>query len=334
MSAIHYARHFGKGRELHAYSIRRASKNIFDGANINIHEGDDSNWKCYFQYFKYCRKNKTGLFHLLNTGPVILLLTLLAGARHPVYHIHGTIYWNSIFKKTYLKTAWWLSSLFKVSVVSNSEHSSAIFREKVLPVEQHLIYNGFETGPFLENRSHRTRLERMGYAGRLYHGKNVDLVIRLFEEIAGEHPRLECWIAGDGPLRPALEAQASESLYADRVKFLGHVQDMASFFGSIDLFVFVSAYESFGNVLAEALLTGLPILTSDIPVFNEIHGGEEIFQLGNPSDYPLLREKFLKAVQQYPQLSARAYSLSGPVREKFNIEKHLQKIQALYEHTS
>ncbi|MBK7410541.1 MAG: glycosyltransferase [Saprospirales bacterium] len=256
---------------------------------------------------------------------------MLAGIRNPLYHIHGTIYWKKWYKKWYLKTAWMLSSLAKVTFIANSRHSASIFRREVLPIEPQVIYNGMELTPFLENRSMRKGLRRMGYAGRLQPGKNVDLVIRLFEEIAGDYPDLELHIAGEGALRPSLEAQAARGPYADRIHFLGWVQDVASFYGSIDLFVFLSAYESFGNVVAEALLTGLPVLTSDIPAFQEIFQEEDAFTLGAPGDYQALTLRFKDAIIQYPSLAQKAYQISEKIQEVFDIQNHLKAIEMLYE---
>ncbi|MCB9284864.1 MAG: glycosyltransferase [Lewinellaceae bacterium] len=331
LSVNHYINGYGDRRELFAYSLRNLDNTLYDDTKIHFQKGGAGQWQCYLQYFRYCRQYRDEIFHLLSVGPIILLLTLLAGIRNPVYHIHGTIYWKKWYKKWYLKAAWTLSSLSKVTFIANSRHSASIFHRDVLPVNPQVIYNGLEIGPFEKNRSQRTALRRMGYAGRLQPGKNVHLVIRLFEEIAGYYPDLELHIAGDGALRPSLEAQAQAGPYADRIHFLGWVQDVASFYGSIDLFVFLSAYESFGNVLAEALLTGLPVLTSDIPAFEEIHQGEKAFLLGDPDDYPTLKERFLDAVAQYPALAKKAYHLSESIQDVFDVQNHLEAIETLYE---
>lgn len=171
----------------------------------------------------------------------------------------------------------------------------------------------------------------MAYIGRLQPGKNVELVIRLFKEVAAEYPKLELHIAGDGALRRVLEREASQSPHRDRIKFHGWVTDIAGFYGSVDLFVFLSAYESFGNVLPEALLTGLPVLTSNIPVFEEIYGSESDFVLGDPERYDEIKENFRKALAGYPQLADDAFALSERMLQTFNIEHHLSEIENIYE---
>ncbi len=325
----YYTDRFYGQRELFVYSLRPVGNGLHE--RLDYDEGSDNNWSCYTRYFRYCRAHRKDLFHLMNSGPIILLLTLLAGVRNPVYHIHGTKYWKKWWSKLYLKTAWQLCALFRVRFIANSQYSADIFQREVLPVEPRVIYNGFHLSKFLEKRWLRARLRRMAYIGRLEHGKNAHLVIRLFEEIAGEMPELELHLAGIGNLRAELEQQARKSPYSDRIVFHGWVEDMASFYQSVDLFVFLSAFESFGNVLAEALLTGLPILTSDVPVFKEIHGGESAFCLGNPEHFSEIRKNFRRAIADYPELAQKAYAAAERLKNLFDLETHLKEIENTYE---
>lgn len=328
--AAYYTNRFEEDRSIHLYSLRSCENYITDSPGIQFQSGADTNWACYRDYFFYCRKHRNHIFHLLSTGPITLLIALLAGVRHPVYHIHGTKYWKTFKEKIYLKTAWLISSLFKVTYIANSQYSAGIFHQDVLPIKAKVIYNGFVTDTYLENRFLRQELRRIAYIGRLHPGKNVELVLRLFGEIAAQLPWLELHIAGDGMLREQLESQAQNSPYRDRIIFHGWVEDVASFYKSIDLFLFLSAYESFGNVVLEALLTGLPVLTSNIPVFEEIHGGESAFLLGDPGNYETLKRNFINAVANFPELAQKAYNLSAQIAGKFDIERHLTEIEALY----
>ncbi|MBK8923720.1 MAG: glycosyltransferase family 4 protein [Saprospirales bacterium] len=329
----YYAERFAAERKIYVYSLRYSENKVSDSGKAHFQSGTDHNWACYRDYFFYCRRYKGHIFHLLSTGPITLLLALLAGVRHPVYHIHGTKYWKTFAEKLYLKTAWLISSLFRVTFIANSRYSAGIFHRDVLSIKPKVIYNGFATGAYLEKRFLRPELRRIAYIGRLHPGKNVELVLRLFGEVAAQLPRLELHIAGDGMLREQLESQAQSSPYRDRIIFHGWVEDIASFYQSIDLFLFLSAYESFGNVVLEALLTGLPVLTSDIPVFEEIHGGESAFLLGDPGNYEALKGNFLNAVAHFPDLAQRAYNLGGQIAGTFDMEKHLTEIEAVYLNT-
>ena len=331
----HYSQHFCAKRKLYVYGIRPANVSIFDETKIEVRSGDEGKVRPYLQYFRYCRRYKNDIFHLQNGGPLILALTILAGVKNIVYHIHGTIYWRNNFQKLYLKSTWliakWLMRKAEVVFVANSRYSASIFIHKVMSVSLQVVYNGLEVSGFVKNKRLRTELKRIGYAGRLANGKNVDVVIRLFEEVAAAYPQVELHIAGDGTLRAELENLAAKSAFADRIKFLGFVKDIPAFYASVDLFVFLSAYESFGNVIAEALLTGLPTLTSNVPVFEEIYGQEKRFILGDPKEYETIVSRFREVMNDFPGLAEKAYRLSTSVEEQCSIENHLHQIESIYE---
>src|SRR3989475_8857984 len=71
--------------------------------------------------------------------------------------------------------------------------------------------------------------------------------------------------AGEGPLREQLEARARVLAVADRVRFLGFVNQsgLPSVYRACDVLVLASEYEPFGVVVNEAMLCGIPAIVSD-----------------------------------------------------------------------
>ena len=88
-------------------------------------------------------------------------------------------------------------------------------------------------------------------------------VLRAFSKAAVENSYLV--VAGDGPLRKQLEQEARSTGLAQRVRFLGFVNQtkLPSVYCSSDLFVLSSQYEAFGVVVNEAMLCGCPVIVSD-----------------------------------------------------------------------
>lgn len=72
-------------------------------------------------------------------------------------------------------------------------------------------------------------------------------------------------IAGEGPLRGALEALAVSLAISNRVRFIGFVNQtqLPGLYTSSDLLVLPSSYEAFGVVLNEASLCACAVLVSD-----------------------------------------------------------------------
>lgn len=94
------------------------------------------------------------------------------------------------------------------------------------------------------------------FAGRLAPEKRVDWLRPLLDAT----PDARLAIVGDGPARSDLE----EILSGTRTVFTGYLQgkDLSRAYASADLFVFPSASETFGNVVTEAMASGLPVVAA------------------------------------------------------------------------
>ena len=102
----------------------------------------------------------------------------------------------------------------------------------------------------------------IGVVARLIPQKGVQTFLRavVLLEKAGFLP--EVLIAGDGPSRDELEAISLELGLGDQVRFLGFVEDMASFYAALDLFVLPSLSEGMPLALLEAMAAGVPIVAT------------------------------------------------------------------------
>ena len=97
------------------------------------------------------------------------------------------------------------------------------------------------------------------YVGRLSPEKEVDVLIQSYLNIKKQSSRkFKMVIVGDGPDRKRLTEMASGS----DVIFTGSLtgQSLAQAYASADVFVFASQIETFGNVVLEAMASGLPVV--------------------------------------------------------------------------
>ncbi len=101
--------------------------------------------------------------------------------------------------------------------------------------------------------------------GRIHRKKGLDILINAFSALITEHPDAILLIAGpDGGELPSLRRQVVNSSLENRVFFVGELsgQDKIDFLANGDLFVLPSHDENFGNVYAESLAAGTPIVAS------------------------------------------------------------------------
>ncbi|TBW11820.1 glycosyltransferase family 1 protein [Azotobacter chroococcum subsp. isscasi] len=99
------------------------------------------------------------------------------------------------------------------------------------------------------------------HVGRLAPEKNLGLLGSSFRNLQAAHPqrRLRLVVVGDGPLRASLEQQWPEAHFCGMR--LG--EELATHYASGDLFLFPSLSETFGNVVLEALASGLGVVAYD-----------------------------------------------------------------------
>jgi glycosyltransferase involved in cell wall biosynthesis len=113
------------------------------------------------------------------------------------------------------------------------------------------------------------------FAGRLEGNKGVMELLSIYETLARESAGLELRIAGDGPLRGAMDDWVRGHGLADRVSFLGAIpqERIRTEMRRADLLIFPTHHENFPLTLIEASAVGLPFVTSDIMgIRGMVHG--------------------------------------------------------------
>jgi glycosyltransferase involved in cell wall biosynthesis len=97
------------------------------------------------------------------------------------------------------------------------------------------------------------------YVGRLSAEKNIGALVAAFRALAETGAHLV--LVGDGPARGELE----QALGRQRVTFTGYLsgEALATAYASADVFAFPSLTETFGQVVQEAMASGLPVVGFD-----------------------------------------------------------------------
>jgi glycosyltransferase involved in cell wall biosynthesis len=97
----------------------------------------------------------------------------------------------------------------------------------------------------------------IAYVSRIAPEKNVDYLARALAVVAAERPAVRILFVGDGPSRGVLQERIGAIAH-----FAGYRQgaDLADHYAAADLFAFSSLTETLGNVVLEAMSSGLPVV--------------------------------------------------------------------------
>ncbi|MDB4559353.1 glycosyltransferase [Planctomycetota bacterium] len=161
--------------------------------------------------------------------------------------------------------------------------------------------------------------------GRLHRSKGHGYLLEAMGEASGKVEGLRLLLVGDGDRRSALEVQIEELGLGPVVTILGHRSDAMEIVAASDGFVLASILEGFGLAVAEAMMLGVPVISTNLDAIQEVAG--TCGKLVAPRSPHALAEAIIALVREQPQ---RAQEGIDRVRARFDIEVVLRQYERLY----
>lgn len=214
----------------------------------------------------------------------------------------------------------------RIIAVSDGVRSDLVKRFGVKPARAQTIYN-----PFDIEKIQRSALEVPTFdlpkrfivsAGRLVKRKGFDDLLDAYAQTATGLPLC---ILGEGVERDALAARADALGLGERVRLLGYARNPFAILGRAEMFVSPSHCEGFPNAIAEAMVLGVPVISTDCPSgpgelldevetvgFTGVHAGKYglLVPVGRP-------DLLAQAIKQMSNPGVRKH-YSGRARERMN----------------
>lgn len=167
--------------------------------------------------------------------------------------------------------------------------------------------------------------------GRQDYQKGQRYLLEAMAKLVPTRPRLVLLIAGRaGDASQELERLRDLLDLKERVRFLGHREDVPEILAAADLFAFPSLYEGLPGAVIEAMAFGLPIVASDIdPVRETVEEGRSalLVKPAFPVDLASAIERLLE-----DRGAAHAYGRRGReiFEERFTLEQSMVRLMAFY----
>jgi glycosyltransferase involved in cell wall biosynthesis len=133
----------------------------------------------------------------------------------------------------------------------------------------------------------------IGSVGRMLQDENKRFsdLIKAFAIVCKTHSNVKLLLVGSGPEVEKYKKLSEELAISDKVIFTGYQSDVALYYRVMNIFVLVSAYEAFGLVLAEAMLSKLPVVATKVGGMKYIVDDTKTGFLVKPFDVNAIAEK-------------------------------------------
>ncbi|MDB6155341.1 MAG: rfaG [Chthoniobacteraceae bacterium] len=226
--------------------------------------------------------HREGFTELIISTPGPVGITALIAARilgirtSGIYHTDFPQYVRILTDDSALETLTWSYMKFfydqlDLIYVNSESYRHAWIERGIAPDKFRILPRGLDTTLFHPSRRDPGFWEKYGiapgspvllYVGRVSKEKDLDLIASMWSRLRkGEtrefSPSLA--IVGDGPYLKELQELLPDATFTGYLAGL----DLARAFASADLFLFPSTTDTFGNVVLEALASGLPNVVSD-----------------------------------------------------------------------
>ncbi len=243
----------------------------------------------------------------------------------------------------YINDTEWLLTYEASEVIVNSNYMrSELQRLFGLPFEKiNIVPNGVNLNLFdgVEKDYDFRRQYAMDnekiilFMGRLVYEKGVQNLIAAMPKILQNYHDAKLIIAGKGGMIDELRNQVKFLGIENKVYFTGHLsqKNVQKMYKCADISVFPSTYEPFGIVALEAMLSGTPVVVSDIGGLNEIvdHGvnGMKSYA-GNPNS---LADSILSLLFDHKLCDEITKNAKAKVKAEYNWNKIAQDTHFTYQ---
>lgn len=160
--------------------------------------------------------------------------------------------------------------------------------------------------------------------GRLESQKNQKLLIKAFSIVSRSYPEYSLYIYGEGVLKEELLLQIENYNLEDKVYLPGNVVNIHEEISDAEMFVLSSDYEGLSNALLEAMLMGIPSISTNCAGSNEvIINGENGLLVPIGEEEPLA--KAIITLIENEDLRVKLSNNTVKLKEEFSLDKIMYK---------
>jgi glycosyltransferase involved in cell wall biosynthesis len=234
--------------------------------------------KSYYELYSFFKKNKvhsvcdfTG-----NFAGFVLLSAKFSGVKKRLSFYRGSTnhFKETKFKLLYNKMMLELVKQNATKILSNSKSALNFFysNRNNDDMKYKVIYNGID---FIKFNSNLMKFRKedfgiptntfvVGHTGRYNSAKNHDTIIKVAEKLCLKYDNIYFILCGKDTDVFLSKGVSKSNVLRDKIKILGYRNDVYNILPVFDIYFFPSITEGQPNSLIEAMVSGLPIIASNI----------------------------------------------------------------------
>lgn len=203
-----------------------------------------------------------------------------------------------------------------------------------------IVRCGVDAGQFSTRKNFvSAKRVKIGTVGRLVEKKGVDTLIKAMALIKQQGLDCDLLIAGSGPLSSELNQLVEQlKLSATEVQFLGAMPhtEVAGFITSLDVFVLPCKQDSNGDmdgvpvVLMEAMLSGVPVISTELSGIPELIINEQTGLLVQPNDDKALANAVVQVLSDKDLRVEMQAKAIDKVNHEFSLLGNAEKLKNLF----
>jgi len=322
---------------------RDLSEETLDAFGIDITYLEKSRFdpRTFFTLLRVVDRKRIDVLHLHGYGATTFGRLVAAVRGIPVVlHEHA----NLTDTPWYQKVADKVLEPFTDLAIAVSESTADFVRDArlVRPERVKVVYLGAPLDEFSLVRSAtetaETRRElgiapgefAFGTVTRLHDSKGNEYLVEAARRVLDVRPQARFFLFGEGPLRPALEAQAASLGLGDRFVFGGFVKDVARVLWAFDASVFPSLWEGTPLTVFEAMAAARPIVATDADGLLDVLHDEQDAIIVPKRNAAALADALVRLMDDEPRRQRLSAGASATARQ-YDIATFVRKMEQLYE---
>ena len=166
----------------------------------------------------------------------------------------------------------------------------------------------------------------VGHIGHFNYQKNHEFLLKIFQEILVRCPGAVLLLVGEGEKKGEIEALTQKYKISNHVIFYGVTNDVPAVMMAMDVFVFPSRFEGFGNVLVEAQACGLRCFASRGVIPEAVRITDNLTWIGLDESYSVWAEKILSTGLWYE----RKNYVKAVINSGYDIADMAKTLESIY----